>query len=56
MAANPYGRKLIEQFEEATRAHTMKGCGHPEDIPQIEREYEVTKKALMDYIDRRPGK
>ena len=42
--------KALERFEEAVRQHAFKGAGHPEDIPDIQREYKQAKAQLVAVI------
>lgn len=51
MLANPHGRKLMRQFEEAVRAHEFMGGSPPEDHDRLERDYKKTRQALQDYLD-----
>ena len=40
----------IERFEEAVRAHEMRGGGDPAYIPEIEKEYESAKRSLWNAV------
>lgn len=39
--------KSIKRFEEAVRAHEMRGAQRPEDVPAIENEYIESKNELI---------
>jgi hypothetical protein len=53
MTFKPGLKRLVEEFEQAVREHEIRGCRHPQDVPGIEREYERTKAALLDYGENR---
>lgn len=40
----------VRAFEEAVRAHAWKGASMPEDHEEIEEEYKLRKKQLMNAI------
>jgi len=44
--SNEY-KQTLARFEAAVRAHEMRGTQPPSDIPQIEKEYEDAKRALV---------
>lgn len=42
--------KVLERFEEAVRAHEMKGSERLEDHFDIEAEYDEAKKAIIELL------
>ena len=47
----PNGYKAaLSRFENAVRAHEMRGAQMPEDQPAIEREYDQAKRALINKL------
>lgn len=43
-----YLRGLVTKFENAVRAHEMRGAQRPEDVPAIDSDYALAKAALLD--------
>jgi hypothetical protein len=43
-------KAALNRFENAVRAHEMRGAQMPEDQPAIEREYEQAKQALINKL------
>lgn len=48
--ASSHARRLVRNFENAVRAHEMKGSMHPDDWDQIEQDYKTCKHKLQKYI------
>ena len=46
-------KQVLRRFEEAVRAHEMRGAQMPEDIPGIEKEYEDAKAAIVRKLQYR---
>lgn len=46
-------KAALSRFEDAVRAHEMRGTQMPEDQPAIEREYEAAKQALVTKLNYR---
>lgn len=46
-------RYMLQKFEDAVRAHEMKGAAHPDDWDEIEEEYKRRKKQMLALIPRR---
>lgn len=42
----------VNRFEEATRAHEMRGSQAPEDREAIEKKFALAKKRLIDMIGK----
>lgn len=45
-------RASVLKLSRATRAHEMRGAGHPEDIPIIQEEYDEAWRALDSQLQR----
>ncbi len=50
--ANGYKQAML-RFEKAVREHEMKGCRHPEEHDEIEREYHASRDALIRKLQYR---
>ena len=50
--ANGY-KQALARFEEAVRAHEMKGAQMPADWDAIDKEYEASKQALVNKLSYR---
>lgn len=50
--SNEY-KSSLQRFEDAVRAHALKGTYPPEDHPKIEKEYEDAKRVLINKLTYR---
>lgn len=50
---NSHFRKLVRNFENATRNHEMKGSMHPDDWEEIEQDFIEAKRKLIKYCEER---
>lgn len=43
--------RLLKEFEDATRADTWKGGGHPDDRESIEDTFKEAERNITDYVN-----
>lgn len=53
--AKPHTHKLIKQFDEAARAHEMRGSMPPGDEAEIVADYTEAKRRLVEYVEKLGG-
>lgn len=46
-------KQTLARFEAAVRAHALKGCQHAIDQENIEKEYQLSRKLLVDKLSYR---